>query len=69
MLKEERACLAAYVSRYIELNPIRAAMVGNPSGYPWSSYRQNALSVPVELITPRGGDRRSEKYRGNSQYQ
>lgn len=122
------------VSRYIELNPVRADMVAHPSDYPWSSYRQNALGVPVELITPhslytalaktdkprqkryralfeneiaeytveeireslnrawvlgsrqfkrriekktgrraaplpRGGDRKSEKYRANSQYQ
>ncbi len=40
------------VSRYIELNPVRAEMVEHPSDYPWSSYRQNALGVPIELITP-----------------
>lgn len=40
------------VSRYIELNPIRAGMVGHPAEYPWSSYQYNALGKPVELITP-----------------
>ena len=29
--------------RYIELNPVRAGMVATPQGYPWSSYRRNAL--------------------------
>ena len=36
--------------RYIELNPVRAAMVGHPSEYPWSSYRHNALGEANELI-------------------
>lgn len=26
-------------SRYIEMNPVRAGMVGHPRNYPWSSYR------------------------------
>ena len=29
--------------RYIELNPVRAAIVENPAHYRWSSYRANAL--------------------------
>ena len=29
--------------RYIELNPLRAGMVTEPSDYHWSSYRHNAL--------------------------
>ena len=29
--------------RYIELNPVRAAMVDDPAHYRWSSYRANAL--------------------------
>ena len=37
-------------SRYIELNPVRAAMVGSPEGYRWSSYRHNALGQPDELL-------------------
>jgi len=38
--------------RYIELNPVRAAMVGDPADYRWSSYRCNALGNPDRLITP-----------------
>lgn len=40
------------VSRYIELNPVRAHMVEHPADYPWSSYRGNALGAPIELLTP-----------------
>ena len=40
------------VSRYIELNPVRAGMVEHPAEYPWSSYQYNALGKPIELITP-----------------
>ena len=29
--------------RYIEMNPVRAGMVAQPSDYPWSSYAFNAL--------------------------
>ena len=68
-----RSCLAqdqAYVltcQRYIELNPVRANMVSDPSEYPWSSYRSNAFGESNPLITPHsdylalgasGGDRR-----------
>ncbi|KJV06492.1 REP-associated tyrosine transposase, partial [Methylocucumis oryzae] len=38
--------------RYIELNPVRAGMVKQPSDYVWSSYRINALGKPSELCTP-----------------
>ncbi len=38
-------------SRYIELNPVRARMTGDPSSYPWSSYRHNALGLDDRLIT------------------
>jgi putative transposase len=38
--------------RYIELNPVRANMVAQPSDYPWSSYHYNALGQPNTLITP-----------------
>jgi putative transposase len=38
--------------RYIELNPVRAAMVAHPSDYPWSSYRANAQGKPDVLIAP-----------------
>ena len=40
------------VSRYIELNPVRAGMVEHPSEYPWSSYHKNALGTAIKLITP-----------------
>ena len=40
------------VSRYIELNPVRAGMVEHPAEYPWSSYHYNALGKPIKLITP-----------------
>jgi putative transposase len=38
--------------RYIELNPVRAAMVEDPAHYRWSSYRANALGQPDALLTP-----------------
>jgi putative transposase len=38
--------------RYIELNPVRAAMVDDPAHYRWSSYRSNALGQSDLLITP-----------------
>jgi putative transposase len=47
-----RYTLACY--RYIELNPIRARIVDNPSAYRWSSYRHNALGV----IDPRISEHR-----------
>ena len=40
------------ISRYIELNPVRANMVGHPAEYPWSSYQKNAVGKPISLITP-----------------
>ena len=39
------------VSRYIELNPVRARMVKHPSEYPWSSFHANAMGVPIKLLT------------------
>lgn len=38
--------------RYIELNPVRAAMVEDPAHYRWTSYRINALGQASPLITP-----------------
>lgn len=38
--------------RYIELNPVRAAMVDNPAHYRWSSYRANGLGQADALLTP-----------------
>jgi len=38
--------------RYVELNPVRAKMVGSPEEYPWSSYHANALGQPsIFLVT------------------
>lgn len=38
--------------RYIELNPVRAAMVEDPAPYRWTSYRSNALGEASALVTP-----------------
>ena len=38
-------------SRYIELNPVRALIVAQPSAYVWSSYARNALGASDALIT------------------
>jgi len=37
-------------SRYIELNPVRAGMVGHPRDYRWSSYHGRALGRPDPLL-------------------
>jgi putative transposase len=37
--------------RYIELNPVRAAMVEDPAYYRWSSYRANALGQADARLT------------------
>jgi putative transposase len=39
-------------SRYIELNPVRASMVGRPSDYRWSSFHANGSGEHDSLITP-----------------
>jgi putative transposase len=63
LVESARYCLICY--RYIELNPVRAAMVTKPDRYRWSSYRRNALGQDDELVTPHeewmalGGDERS----------
>jgi putative transposase len=38
-------------SRYIELNPVRAAVVKDPADYIWSSYRHHALGAPDRVVT------------------
>jgi putative transposase len=50
MVDSERYFLT--VSRYVELNPVRAHMVRHPAEYPWSSYRGNALGKSIGLLTP-----------------
>jgi len=53
-----RSCLVdseAYLlacHRYIELDPVRAAIVDDPRDYPWSSHRMNASTWPSTLVTP-----------------
>lgn len=42
--------LACY--RYIELNPVRAAMCSAPDDYPWSSYHANALGRREPRLRP-----------------
>lgn len=57
--------------RYIELNPVRAAMVAHPAEYPWSSYQGNALGAADTLLRPhqeyralgRAGEDRRSAYR------
>ena len=41
-----------HCQRYIELNPVRANMVADPSDYKWSSYQHNALGKNAALCTP-----------------
>ena len=50
LLDSERYLLTCY--RYIELNPVRAGMVGHPSEYPWSSYAFNALGKANDVVIP-----------------
>jgi putative transposase len=38
--------------RYIELNPVRAAMVSRPEDYAWSSYHLNARGISDPLVQP-----------------
>lgn len=38
--------------RYVELNPVRAGMVGDPWAFEWSSYRANAFGHKDDLVTP-----------------
>ena len=40
--------------RYIELNPVRAAMVAAPEDYRWSSYRRHALGKGDEWLADHG---------------
>ena len=57
--------------RYIELNPVRAAMVDDPAHYRWTSYRRNGLGQDDSHITAHpiydalgpGGKSRQSAYR------
>ncbi|HEY2344937.1 MAG TPA: transposase [Xanthomonadaceae bacterium] len=46
----DRYLLTCY--RYIELNPVRAAMVEGPAAYRWSSHRCNANGESDALVVP-----------------
>ncbi len=50
LISDETWLLVCY--RYIELNPVRAAMVESPTEYRWSSYKANALGELDALIRP-----------------
>lgn len=50
LIDSERHMLAC--SRYIELNPKRAGMVGHPREYEWSSYHGNSGRIVDALLTP-----------------
>ena len=50
LVAAESYLLACY--RYIELNPVAAAMVLHPDEYPWSSYCHNANGKTNALLTP-----------------
>lgn len=50
LIQSERYLLELH--RYIELNPVRAGMVEEPSEYSWSSYGCNGLGIETELQTP-----------------
>lgn len=39
-------------SRYIELNPVRARMVGRPGDYIWSSFRSNTGGPMEPILSP-----------------
>jgi putative transposase len=50
LVQEENYLIQVY--RYIELNPVRAGMAGQPSDYLWPSYPTNALGKVSGLCTP-----------------
>ena len=75
LLQEDNYVLACY--RYIELNPVRAAMVAHPADYRWSSYRSNAQGEAHQFLRQQGlylalgGDtaERAEEYRELFRYE
>ncbi len=50
LIQSEQYLLELY--RYIDLNPVRADMVAEPSEYSWSSYACNALGIETDIQTP-----------------
>jgi putative transposase len=50
LVESERYLMAVY--RYIELNPVRAAMVERPEQHRWSSIHTNVGMLRDDLVTP-----------------
>lgn len=50
LIDSDRYLLAC--QRYIEMNPVRAAIVDAPEAYAWSSYRENRSGNPAGLLSP-----------------
>lgn len=69
LVESDRYLLTVY--RYIELNPVRAALVGKPEQYRWSSVHGNLGLLSDPLLTPHpvflglgaNSQRRSQEYR------
>jgi putative transposase len=69
LVDSESYVLTCY--RYIELNPVRAAIVETPEAYRWSTYHMNGLGRRSCLVTPhreyvslgRANDERTAAYR------
>ena len=50
LVQDERYLLTCY--RYIELNPVRAAMVSHPGDYAWSSFHANGYGRALSMVEP-----------------
>lgn len=50
LIQAERYLLACMV--YIDLNPVRAGMVGDPAGYRWSSHQHYTGARTDRIVTP-----------------
>ena len=50
LVESERYFLVCH--HYVEANPVRAGMVGDPGLFRWSSHGANALSRADDLVTP-----------------
>lgn len=50
LVQAEDYLLACY--RYVEANPVRAGIVGDPRDFEWSSHLANAVGAPEPALTP-----------------